>query len=297
MLNLEWYRIFLHTAKAGNLTKAAQELYITQPSVSYAIKQLEGQLGLKLFHRLSKGVELTAEGQALLGYVERSLTLLDAGEQRMDALKRLAAGELRIGASDSLMKHLLLGQLDEYRTLYPNVRIRLSHGKTPDLIERLKDGLTDCIIVPMPVDDPMLEIQPLSAIQDTFVVGDAYRSLSDKPLTGVEIASTPLLLLSQGSGTRRFLERWLAGQGVAVEADIELGSVDLLVEFARRGFGAAFVIRSFVASELEAGELFELRTAEPIPPRTIGIAVRRGMPLPLASSRFIDMLSPKQLMS
>ncbi|MCQ6559320.1 LysR family transcriptional regulator [Paenibacillus mendelii] len=295
MINLEWYRIFLHTAKAGNLTKAAQELYITQPSVSYAIKQLEEELQLKLFHRLSKGVELTAEGRTLLGYVERSLTLLDAGQQQMDAMKRLAAGELRVGASDSLMKHLMLAQLDDYRAQYPGVRIRLSHGKTPDLISRLKDGLTDCIIVPMPVDDPMLEIKPLTAVQDTFVVGEAYRELTDKPLTGIEIRSAPLLLLSQGSGTRRFLEQWLASQGVAVEADIELGSVDLLVEFARRGFGAAFVIRSFVAAELEAGQLFELRTAEPIPPRTVGIAVRRGMPLPLAAARFIDMLSPEQL--
>jgi DNA-binding transcriptional LysR family regulator len=69
MLHLEWYRIFLHTARHGNVTKAAQELHVTQPSVSYAIKQMEEALGLKLFHRLSKGVELTEEGKALAAYV------------------------------------------------------------------------------------------------------------------------------------------------------------------------------------------------------------------------------------
>src|SRR5690348_8386581 len=99
MNNLEWYRIFLQTAKAGNFTKAAEELFITQPSVSYAIKQLEDALGLKLFHRLSKGVVLTAEGEALFEYVQQSFLILNRGESKIQALKQLDDGELRIGAS------------------------------------------------------------------------------------------------------------------------------------------------------------------------------------------------------
>ena len=87
MFNLEWYRIFLQTARYGNLTKAAQALHITQPSVSYAMKQMEEALGIKLFNRLSKGVELTKEGQSLLKYVEQSFTLLDAAEKHVLNLK------------------------------------------------------------------------------------------------------------------------------------------------------------------------------------------------------------------
>lgn len=102
IINIEWYRIFLHTAKLLNLTKAAQELHITQPSVSYALKQLEAILGVKLFTRQSKGVLLTSEGLALLEFVEQSFSLLDAGENKLLSLKNLATGELRIGASGPL---------------------------------------------------------------------------------------------------------------------------------------------------------------------------------------------------
>lgn len=95
---------FLYTARYKNLTKAANELHITQPSVSYAIKQMEDSLGLKLFHRLSKGVELTEEGRALLEYVEPSLVMLDSAQKHLHNLKQLNEGEVRIGASDSLIK-------------------------------------------------------------------------------------------------------------------------------------------------------------------------------------------------
>ncbi|RAV20505.1 LysR family transcriptional regulator [Paenibacillus contaminans] len=290
MINMDWYRIFLYTARNGNLTKAAQELYITQPSVSYAIKQMEEALGLKLFNRLSKGVELTPEGRALLNYVEQSFSLLDAGEKKMHALKHLAGGELRIGASDSLFKHVLLPELNRFRTEYPQVRIRLSHGKTTDIVQRLEDGQIDCGIVHFPIASPQLDITPLAAIQDCFVAGSSYRELSGRSLSAGEMADLPLLLLSQGSSTRRFVEQWFHSQGFAVEPDIELGSIDLLIEFAGLGFGVAFVTRSFVEKQLRSRKLFELQPAEPIPARTIGVAVRRDLSLSLPAERFVRAL-------
>lgn len=289
MLNMEWYRIFHQTAKSRNLTKAAEELFITQPSVSYAIKQMETVLDMKLFHRLSKGVELTEEGRVLFDYVDQALTLLHAGENKMQAMKRLAGGEIRIGASDSLFKHLLLPRLDSFHAQYPEVRIQLSHGKTPDILQRLRDGQTDCGIVHLPVAEPQFEVKPILTIHDTFVVGSAFRELADQPRTAEEIAGTPLLLLSAGSSTRRFVEQWFAAQGQSIVADIELGSIDLLVEFARLGYGAAFVTRSFVTEELAAGTLFEVRTVEPIPSRSIGIVMRHERMLSLAAARFVEM--------
>nr|WP_125666801.1 LysR family transcriptional regulator [Paenibacillus baekrokdamisoli] len=292
MQNLEWYRIFHQTAKSKNLTKAAEELYITQPSVSYAIKQLENALAMKLFYRLSKGVELTEEGRVLFDYVDQSLTLLGAGEAKMQALKRLDGGEIRIGASDSLIKHLLIPQLDAFHAQYPEVRIQLSHGKTPDIVQRLRDGQIDCGIVHLPiVTDPQLEVKSMMTIQDTFLVGQAFEELARHPRSAEAIAATPLLLLSAGSSTRRFVEQWFAAQSLTVEADIELGSVDLLVEFARLGYGAAFMTRSFAAEEIEAGTLLEVQTLVPIPSRSIGIVMRRERMLSLAATRFVEMLT------
>ncbi|MEK8127964.1 LysR family transcriptional regulator [Paenibacillus filicis] len=291
MLNLEWYRIFLHTARSGNFTKAAQVLHITQPSVSYAVKQMEEALGIRLFHRLSKGVELTEEGRALLGYVDESFALLDAAQQHLHNLKQLTEGEVRIGASESLIKHLLLPQMNRFHEEYPGIRIRLSHGSTPQLTQRLREGLIDCAIVHMPVEDPQLELRRLARLEDCFVVGQAYRAWTGRTLSAADVAGLPLLLLSEGSSTRVFVERWFTARGIAVKPDMELGSIDLLTAFARQGYGAAFMTRSFVEEELRSGELLELLLDEALPHRSIGIATRRDRALPLAAERFMDRLT------
>ncbi|MDR6552654.1 LysR family transcriptional regulator [Paenibacillus qinlingensis] len=290
MMNLEWYRIFLHTAKCRNLTKAAQELHITQPSVSYAIKQIEETVGLKLFHRLSKGVELTEEGRTLFDYVEQSFALLQSGQKHLQNLKQLHQGELRIGASDSLIKHLLLPQLNSFHQQYPGIRIRLSHGKTNEITKRLKEGEIDCAIVHMPIEDPELSIHTLAVLEDCFVVGDAFQELAERKLTTKELAGLPLIFLSPGSSTRVFIEKWFAAKGFDVNPDIELGNIDLLSEFARLGYGVAFISKSFVLEELRSGILFELTIDEPLPPRSIGLAVRRDMKLSLAAEGFVEIL-------
>ncbi|QYR23876.1 LysR family transcriptional regulator [Paenibacillus sp. sptzw28] len=291
-MNTEWYRIFLYTAKAGNLTKAAQELHITQPSVSYTLKQLEAGLGVKLFNRLSKGVRLTPEGAALLEYVEQSLSLLDAGERKIQSLKDLASGELRIGASGPVIKHLLLPALDQFHADHPGVRIRLFQGRTSEISSRLREGQIDIGLIHLPLPDPDLEVKPLAAIQDSFVVGRAYRELAAHPISAGELfGPIPLLLPSRGSSTRQFADQWLSAHGLKAEADIELSSLDMLIECARRGYGAAFVTKSFVQQELTNGDLFELQPTEPIPARTVGIAVRRDLSLPIIARRFIELLS------
>jgi len=287
LMNMEWYRIFLHTAKLGNLTKAAQELHITQPSVSYAIKQLEAQLEVKLFDRLSKGVKLTPEGIEVLAYVEKSFTILQAGETQLQALKNLTAGELRIGASGPVIKHLLLPLLDTFHAEHPAVRIRLSQGKTSDIRDRLLAGQIDIGLVHLPLSDPDLVVSHLTEIQDCFVVGEAFRHFIDTPLTSQALAELPLLLLSEASSTRLFIEQWFALQGITPDADMELSSMDMLIEMAIRGYGAAFVTRSFVDQELEMQKLFQIQTIEPIRARSVGFATRRNSSLPMIAKRFM----------
>ncbi|SDW18164.1 LysR family transcriptional regulator [Paenibacillus sp. CF384] len=287
MINLEWYRIFLHTARHRNLTKAAQELHVTQPSVSYAIKQMEDAMGVQLFHRLSKGVELTAEGQALLDYVEQSFSMLDSAQKHLHNLKQLHAGEIRIGASDSLIKHLLLPHLNTFHREHPGIRIRLSHGKTPDITRRLLDGEIDCAMLHLPIQNPQLLIHTMATIEDCFVVGVDYKELTERTLSIQELADLPLILLSPGSSTRNFVDQWFAAKGVMVRPDIELGSVDLLVEFASLNYGAALISRSFVEEELRSGRLLELKLDVSLPTREIGFAVRRDKKLSVAAESFV----------
>lgn len=251
---------------------------------------MEAALGLKLFYRQAKGMELTEEGRALLAYVKQSFALLDAAQQHARELKQLAAGEVRIGASDSLIKHLLLPHLDAFRRQYPAVRLRLSRGNTPDMTRRLKEGAIDLAIVHLPVSDPQLALQPLATLEDCFVVGASNADPDRAPMSAQQVAALPLLLLSPGSSTRVYAEQWFAARGLTVKPDMELGSIDLLAEFARLGFGAALITRSFVLEELRSGTLVELPLLEPLPPRTVGLAIRRDAPLSLAAEHFVRML-------
>ncbi|MFF2481501.1 LysR family transcriptional regulator [Paenibacillus sp. NPDC058071] len=290
-MQLENYRIFLQTAKTGNFTKAAQALHMTQPSVSYAIKQLEEECGVKLFDRLSKGVRLTPEGTALLGYVEQSFALLGRGEQKLKQLARLEDGELRIGASGPIIRHVLLPHLDRFHVNYPDVRIRLLQLRSSEVARQLQENTIDLGLLYLPFADDALVAQPLLAIQDCFIVGRAYERLADSPVDAVQLQRIPLLLPTSGSSTRTFVEQWFASQGVSKEPDFELTSTETMIEFARLGYGAVFVARQFARKELEEGSLIELRPTVPIPPREIGVVTRRDAALPSASAVFLRLLT------
>ena len=126
MVNLELYRVFYTVAKCGSLTRAAEELYISQPAVSQSIKQLENQLGTPLFHRTHHGMELSQSGGALIFKdVEDALTKLEHVELRLADLKNTATGTLRIGASESIFQYCLADKIVEFHEKYPDVRLEL----------------------------------------------------------------------------------------------------------------------------------------------------------------------------
>jgi DNA-binding transcriptional LysR family regulator len=217
--------------------------------------------------------------------------MLDSAQKHLKNLKQLNEGEIRIGASDYLIKHLLLPQLNTFHNTYPGIRIRLSHGKTPEITNRLKDGEIDCAFVHMPLHDPLLNIQTLATLEDCFVVGEAFQELANRSLSMKELSEQPLILFSPGSSTRVFVEQWFAAKGLSVIPDIELGSIELLAEFARLGYGAAFISRSFVQEDLQSGKLLELRLDDPLPPRSIGFAIRHDRKLSVAADQFVQMIS------
>lgn len=127
-------------------------------------------------------------------------------------------------------------------------------------------------------------------LQDCLVGGRTYSSLAENILKLENIEQFPLLLLEQGSSTRSFLDEYAGEHGVKLIPELELGSIDLLAQFARSGFGLAFLIRNYAADELASGELIEIPLHPPIPARSIGIATLRGVPLSAAAKRFLELL-------
>ncbi|RXZ79110.1 LysR family transcriptional regulator [Paenibacillaceae bacterium] len=289
-INLEWYRCFYWIAKTGSLTKAAARLHITQPAVSHTIKQMEKKLGGPLFFRTSKGVNLTAEGEVLLRYIEQAFHHVDMGEKAIADMHHLNSGEIHIGASDTLCKYYLLPYLEHFHEQFPNVRIHITNRTTPETLLLLKEGTIDFGIVSLPASDKQIEFRKSSPLQDCLVGGKGFHHLAHTTLSLRDIHQYPLLLLEQGGSTRKYIDQFAAANQQTITPEFELGSIDLLVQFALRGFGLAFVIRNYVEEELNSGKLIEIPLDPPLPERNIGIATLRGVPLTAAAKSFCALL-------
>ena len=286
----EWYKTFYQVAKAGSISRAAQQLFITQPAVSRSIQQLEAGLGCPLFFRTAKGVALTREGDQLFKYVEQAFALLRLGEKKLAQLQDLEIGELSIGVGDTICSHYLVPHLHVFHDRYPGIRIHITNQKTWEIIAMLKRGEIDIGIGNLPVDDEHLRITPVMAIHDVFVTGVKYRHLAENTLPLANLANYPTLLVERGSLSRALVDRFFQEQGLTLSPDFELGNFELLAQFARADFGLACIIREFFSQEIAEGKLFEIPVDPPLPERHIGVFGLKSVPLSAAAAALIYIL-------
>ncbi len=287
---LDLYKTFCVVAKMKSFSKAAKVLYMTQPAVSQLIMQLEREVDTRLFNRTPKGVTLTNEGSLLFEYANSAINLIEVGEEKLLEFKNLTAGELRIGVGDTISKYFLLPYLERFRTKYPNVKIKIVNGTTFELRARLKSGEVDIAICNLPIDDETLEIRPCLDIHDIFVYGDKYKKVLSKLVHLKDLVKFPLIFLEPNSNSRSYVEDFLVSEGVTMSPEFELGSHDLVVEFAKVNMGIACVTKEFVQTELERGLLTEVQLFKEIPKRSVGICYLKSVPLSPASTRFVEII-------
>ena len=284
---LELYKVFKEVAEAGNITAAAQALFISQSAVSQSIKQLEGELQTRLFARNSRGVSLTAEGRMLYEYVRTAMDLLETGEIKLSQTRELQMGELVIGASDTVTSQFLLPFLDGFHRDYPGVHIQIISGRSGKVLDLLRSGKVDIAFASTP-DDPSLEAVPCFSTHNIFVAGADYSCDFDKTYTLEEIAAFPLILLEKKASSRVYLEKYFLQNGLKLKPEIELGARSLLVDLAAIGFGVAGVTAEFVKKELKSGRLRKLETTFEIPPRSVDMCVLKSVPQTAAAMRFAE---------
>ena len=289
-VKLELYRVFKEVAEAGNITAAAQTLFISQSAVSQSIKQLEAELQTRLFARNSRGVTLTADGRMLYEYVRSAMGLLETGEEKLSQSRDLQMGHLTIGASDTVTSQFLLPYLDRFHRQYPAIHIQIISGRSHKVLGLLQSGKVDIAFASTPQEGASLETFPCLATHSIFVAGAEYPCDFDHVYTLEEIARFPLILLERKASSRLYLEKYFLQNGLHLNPEIELGARSLLVDLAAIGFGVAGVTEEFVRRELENGRLRKLRTSFDIPPRSVDLCVLRDVPLTSAAQRFSDFI-------
>ena len=272
--NLSQYKIFYEVAKAGNISKAAKELYISQPAISKAISKLEDSLGLSLFTRSSRGVQLTSEGEILFEHTRQAFDALDRGEQELKRIQEFDIGHLRIGVSNTLCKYILLPYLKTFIDQYPHMKVTIESQATAQTLARLEQQKIDLGLVAEPSVRRDLAFIPVMDIQDTFVTTPNYlENLYLREGQDTSLFETGnIMLLDTSNMTRHHVDEYMAENNIFPHQILEVTTMDLLIEFAKIGLGIACVIKELVQKELDSGMLVEIPLDIPIHRRTIGFA-------------------------
>ena len=287
-VKLELYRVFQEVARMGNISAAAQNLFISQSAVSQSIKQLEEQLQVRLFSRSTRGVVLTSEGKLLLDYVSHGLGLIQCGEEKLAQSRQLLTGELIIGASDTVTKTYLVSRLEAFHQNYPAIQIRILNGTSQMVLDYLHAGQVDIAFASEPKDKDAYSVRHCFDTHQLFVAAPNYDCDFDHVHSMEEIAAFPLILLERKASSRLYLERFFLQNGLKLNPEIELGARSLLVDLAAIGFGVAGVTEEFVRKELDSGRLKKLKTSFEIPARSVDMCLLSDVPQSAAAERFTD---------
>lgn len=294
-INFELYKVFYYVAQNLSFSEASNRLYVSQSAVSQSIKTLEEKLGCSLFYRSTKNVCLTPEGKVLYQQIEQAYFAIKNGERKLSEMHSLEGGDVRIGASDTICKYYLLPFFRDFSERYPKVKIHVTNRPSPACIDLLQKGAVDVVVINLPeiLNHDAFQVIKKREIQDIFIVGDRYDVPDNQVRSIHELTDIPLLALEKNTTTRHFLDNFLMKNGVSMEPEIELGSLDLLIDLVKINFGLSFVPKDYVMKELHSGSLKEVSLKEPIPSRQLGIVSHKKYELPIAAKEFIRMLEPK----
>ena len=286
-IDLELYRIFYVVAKNNHMTRASEELHISQPAISQSIKKLEDQLGGTLFLRSNKGMELTEEGKMFYEYVKGALELINNAENEFTSFKDLSKGEIKIGCSATLTKLVLMDVLKDFHKEYPNININITNGLTKDLLNDLKLGKLDLVIYnESNIKETNLNLEKIKELKQGFIYNDEF--YKDNINSFEDLNNYPLILQKSESNSRKLLDHIALENNVKLIPSMEVVSQDLITEFTNIGLGIGFSIIDLAKRNFS--NLKELNINKKIPNINIYLATNKSVSLTFASKMFIKYL-------
>jgi DNA-binding transcriptional LysR family regulator len=276
-LHVTHLRTLQAIAQHGSFSRAAQALRLTQPAVSMQVRHLEQTLGLPLLERVGKRAFPTRAGQLLLTHADRALRELEAGVERVQALRGVVAGRVRLGTSASISIYLLPPALRRFRARYPETEVVVVTGNAAEITRAIVVNALDVGIVSLPVRDRELAVTPF--FRDELVAiappERAWRRL--KVVDPPALAGHPLILFEAGATLRRVIDGWFHRAGVAPRAPMELGNTEAIKKLVEAGLGLSVTSWFSVKSEVRAGALTAMRLTPPLE-RQLGLVRRRDKP-------------------
>lgn len=293
-INYELYKMFYYVVTNKSISKAAEAMYISQPAISQAMCSLESKLGGKLFIRTKKGIVLTEEGKVLYQFIEDGIHSFSNGENAFLNYMNLDSGSIRIGASTTVTKNVVMPYIETFHKKYPKVDIKITNHLTSQLITALRNGDLDLLVLNLPMKETKdLKIIPICKVQDIFVGNSEYFKKTHGKLTVSELQDYPLVTQQAPSNTRNFLDHYLKSNQVSTHIENEIVSYGLVMDFVKAGFGIGYATKEFILEELENKKLFEIEVTPKVPQREIGIVILDKSIPNYSATKLIEIMTKK----
>ncbi|TMC85326.1 MAG: LysR family transcriptional regulator [Chloroflexi bacterium] len=296
-VTLRQLRTFKTVADLKSFSLAAQRLKLSQPSVSYQVKELEETLGLPLLDRLGKRVQLTEAGTLLYGYARRMLDVLDEATIAIEEMRGIQRGNLRVGASTTVGIYLLPAALGAFKKLHPGLVISLEIGTRTRVQEQVLRSELDLAVVGPASKDPELSIIPFISDELVVVAPASHPLATRRGLTLKDLADQPFVMREAASGSRWSLEKAAHKAGVKLVVAMELGSNGAIKHAVESGLGLAVISRYACKLEVSSGRLVELDVRGFPIRRDWHIVHLRRRKLPTSVSSFIEFLKDTSWLS
>jgi LysR family cyn operon transcriptional activator len=283
-MELRHIRYFLAAAQAQSFTRASNDLHITQPTLSHQIKQLEDELGVLLFDRVGRAVQLTTAGELFRTYAARTLREVDLGIDALHGLENLKHGKLTVGVLSSFGTFLLPPILAAFNTAHPGIRITVLRLRSGEIHKRLLDGDLHLGIAYAPPDSDQLNVEPLLVDRLALLVGDRHPLAGRSEIEVNALTEHGLILLTADYHSRKLIDATLAVNGVNPRLIIEMNAIEPILATVRHS-ALATILAARLAGELE--DLHQI-TLTPAITHTVSLLTRRSSVLPAAARALAD---------
>ncbi len=260
-------QVFYTVAKQLSFTKAAELLFMTQPAVTFQVKQLEEHFNTRLFERSHSKITLTHAGEIAFDYAERILALSSEMDIRLGELTDQISGALLIGASTTIAEYMLPRMLGEFKARYPQVQARLTVANSETIESKIVDHTLDVGLIEAPSQHPNLITEVCCNDELVVICNPQHRLAKLTAVTSSQLAEEPYVSREGGSGTRQVIDSYFRQAGITPEdlnIVMELGSREAIKGAVEAGLGIAIVSRSTIIKELKLEDLVAVRIEPPL---------------------------------
>ena len=285
-VNLNSLKIFLEVANCKSFLEASNKLFITQPAVSRSVSNLEQELGVTLFYRANKGINLTQAGEVLLSYLNECKNLLDSCDRVLESLNDSENGEIVIGVQSHIVRNYLMSKMKHFRENHPNIKIILIDLSTVDLIEYLEKRKVDLVIDSSPIESIYnnLVIEPIKTLETGFIKSSNNKN---KIKNMADLSKESLILPIARSSLRKNINNLFKEKGLDINPVLEYGTEELIIDSVRRNMGVGYVVKDAVLYLVEDGVVEYVDIEEQLPTMEINLVYINNY-LTNVSKRFIE---------